>query len=48
MTSDTLEVAVGLAFLIALFVLGITYLLAAIIRLDVVSPRSITIAEAST
>jgi hypothetical protein len=40
MTSDTLEVAVGLAFLVALFVLGITYLLAAIIRLDVVSPRS--------
>jgi hypothetical protein len=40
MTSDTLQVAVGLAFLVALFVLGITYLLAAIIRLDVVSPRS--------
>jgi hypothetical protein len=40
MTNDTLEVAVGLAFLVALFVLGITYLLAAIIRLDVVSPRS--------
>ncbi|HUN08261.1 MAG TPA: hypothetical protein PLQ56_16765 [Aggregatilineales bacterium] len=40
MTNDTLEVAVGLAFVVALFVLGITYLLAAIIRLDVVSPRS--------
>ncbi|MBN8590751.1 MAG: hypothetical protein J0M33_03290 [Anaerolineae bacterium] len=40
MTNDTLEVAIGLAFVVALFVLGITYLLAAIIRLDVVSPRS--------
>ncbi|MDX2139391.1 MAG: hypothetical protein SF123_15005 [Chloroflexota bacterium] len=40
MTNETLEVAVGLAFVVALFVLGITYLLAAIIRLDVVSPRS--------
>ncbi|MBL8152868.1 MAG: hypothetical protein JNM70_01690 [Anaerolineae bacterium] len=40
MTNNTLEVAVGLAFIVALFVLGITYLLAAIIRLDVVSPRS--------
>ncbi len=40
MTNDTLQVAVGLAFIIALFVLGITYLLAAFVRLEVVNPRS--------
>ncbi|MDX2137329.1 MAG: hypothetical protein SF123_04485, partial [Chloroflexota bacterium] len=40
MTNDTLQVAVGMAFMVALLALGITYLLAAFIRLDVVNPRS--------
>jgi hypothetical protein len=39
-TNDSLRVAVGTAFLVALAVLGITYLLAAFIHLDVVSPRN--------
>ncbi|MAU11762.1 MAG: hypothetical protein CL607_18195 [Anaerolineaceae bacterium] len=39
-TNDSLHVAVGYVFIIALLVLGLTYMLAAIIRLDVVSPRN--------
>ena len=39
-TSDSLQVATSWAFVLALLVLGITYLLAAIVRLDVVNPRS--------
>ncbi|QPC81722.1 hypothetical protein G4Y79_18805 [Phototrophicus methaneseepsis] len=41
-TNDSLQVAVGYVFIIALLVLvlGLTYMLAAIIRLDVVSPRN--------
>ncbi|MDX1992950.1 MAG: hypothetical protein SF029_11190 [bacterium] len=39
-TNDSLRVAVGYVFVVALVVLGITYLLAAFVRLDVVSPRS--------
>jgi hypothetical protein len=39
-TNNSLQVAVSLAFVIALLVLGITYLLAAFVRLDVVNPRS--------
>lgn len=39
-TNDSLRVAVGASFLVALIVLGITYLLAAFIHLDVVRPRS--------
>lgn len=39
-TNDQMRVTASLAFVIALFVLGITYLLAAFVRLDVVSPRS--------
>lgn len=39
-TSSQLRVTASLAFVIALVVLGITYLLAAFVRLEVVSPRS--------
>jgi hypothetical protein len=39
-TNNSLGVAVSVVFVVALLVLGITYLLAAFIRLDVVSPRS--------
>ena len=39
-TNESLRVAVGASFLVALIVLGITYLLAAFIHLDVVRPRS--------
>ncbi|NLF75279.1 MAG: hypothetical protein GX573_06240 [Chloroflexi bacterium] len=39
-TSNQMRVTASLAFLIALIVLGITYLLAAFVKLDVVSPRS--------
>ncbi|MEO8608801.1 MAG: hypothetical protein ABI690_13000 [Chloroflexota bacterium] len=39
-TNDSLRIAVGYVFIVALLVLGITYLLAAFIRLEVVSPRS--------
>lgn len=39
-TNASLSVAVSLAFVIALLVLGLTYLLAALIRLDVVNLRS--------
>ncbi len=39
-TNDSLRVAVGWVFVVALLVLGITYLLAAFVRLEVVSPRS--------
>ncbi|MFQ3660345.1 MAG: hypothetical protein SNJ54_15455, partial [Anaerolineae bacterium] len=39
-TNDSLSVAVSYVFIIALLVLGLTYLLAALVRLDVVSPRS--------
>ncbi len=39
-TNDSLRVAVGYVFVVALVILGITYLLAAFIRLDVVSPRN--------
>src|SRR5689334_78620 len=39
-TNDSLRIAVGYAFIVALLVLGITYLLAAFIRLEVVNPRS--------
>lgn len=39
-TNDSLRVAVGVVFVVALLVLGITYLLAAFIRLEVVNPRS--------
>ena len=39
-TNNSLGMAVSVVFVVALLVLGITYLLAAFIRLDVVSPRS--------
>lgn len=39
-TNSQMRVTASLAFVIALIVLGITYLLAAFLRLDVVSPRS--------
>jgi hypothetical protein len=39
-TNDQMRVTASLAFVIALFVLGITYLLAAFVHLNVVSPRS--------
>src|SRR5688572_1371893 len=39
-TNNSLGMAVSVVFVVALMVLGITYLLAAFIRLDVVSPRS--------
>ncbi len=39
-TNNQMRVTASLAFVIALIVLGITYLLAAFLRLDVVSPRS--------
>lgn len=39
-TNDSLRLAVSAAFLIALLILGLTYLLAALIRLDVVNLRS--------
>ncbi|MBI5957305.1 MAG: hypothetical protein HY866_01125 [Chloroflexi bacterium] len=39
-TSSQMRVTASLAFVIALIVLGITYLLAAFVKLDVVSPRS--------
>jgi hypothetical protein len=39
-TNNSLGIAVSVVFVVALLVLGITYLLAAFIRLDVVSPRS--------
>ncbi len=39
-TNGSLGVAVGYVFIVALLVLGITYMLASFIRLDVVSPRS--------
>ncbi|MBK8138434.1 MAG: hypothetical protein IPK52_21920 [Chloroflexi bacterium] len=39
-TNSSLGVAVGYVFVVALLVLGITYMLAAFVRLDVVSPRS--------
>lgn len=39
-TGDSLQLATSWAFVIALFVLGMTYMLASIVRLDVVSPRS--------
>jgi hypothetical protein len=39
-TNSSLGVAVSVVFVVALLVLGITYLLAAFIRLDVVAPRS--------
>ncbi|NLF75933.1 MAG: hypothetical protein GX573_09550, partial [Chloroflexi bacterium] len=38
-TNNQMRVTASLAFVIALIVLGITYLLAAFVRLDVVSPR---------
>lgn len=39
-TNDQMRVTASLSFVIALIVLGITYLLAAFVRLDVVNPRS--------
>ncbi|MBK9124426.1 MAG: hypothetical protein IPM16_15080 [Chloroflexi bacterium] len=39
-TNGSLGVAVGYVFIAAMLVLGITYMLASFIRLDVVSPRS--------
>jgi hypothetical protein len=39
-TNASLQLAVGLAFIVALLVLGITYLLAAFARLRVVEPKS--------
>src|SRR5690606_15941071 len=39
-TNDSLRLAVSYVFIIALLVLGLTYMLAALVRLDVVSPRS--------
>jgi len=39
-TNNSLGIAVSVVFVVALLVLGITYLLAAFVRLDVVSPRS--------
>lgn len=39
-TNDSLRGAVSVVFVVALLVLGITYMLAAFIRLDIVNPRS--------
>lgn len=39
-TNDSLRLAVSYVFIIALLVLGLTYMLAALVRLDVVSPRN--------
>ena len=39
-TNNSLSLAISVVFVVALLVLGITYLLAAFIRLDVVAPRS--------
>lgn len=39
-TNDSLRVAVSYMFIIALLALGLTYMLAALVRLDVVSPRN--------
>ncbi len=39
-TNESLRVAVSYVFIIALLVLGLTYMLAALVRLDVVSPRN--------
>lgn len=39
-TNDSLWVAVNVVFVVVLLVLGITYMLAAFVRLEVVSPRS--------
>src|SRR5690606_36435184 len=39
-TNDSLSVAVGYVFIVAMLVLGITYMLAAFVRLDVVSPHN--------
>jgi hypothetical protein len=39
-TNDSLRVALSYMFILALLVLGLTYMLAALVRLDVVSPRS--------
>lgn len=39
-TNDSLRIAVSYVFIIALLVLGLTYMLAALVRLDVVSPRN--------
>ncbi len=39
-TNASLQVAVNLSFFVALLVLGITYLLAVFVRLDVVAPKS--------
>lgn len=39
-TNDSLRIAISYVFVVALLVLGITYLLAAFIRLEVVNPRS--------
>lgn len=39
-TNDSLRGAVNVVFVVALLVLGITYMLAAFIRLDIVNPRS--------
>src|SRR5579859_1193849 len=39
-TGDSLRVATSLAFVFALIVLGVTYLIASIVRLDIVSPRN--------
>src|SRR5687768_835869 len=39
-TNDSLRVALGYVFVVALLILGITYLVSAFIRLDVVHPRS--------
>ncbi len=39
-TGDSLRVATSLAFVFALIILGVTYLVASIVRLDIVSPRN--------
>src|SRR5581483_11526002 len=39
-TGDSLRVATSLAFVFALIILGLTYLIASIVRLDIVSPRN--------
>ncbi len=39
-TGDSLRVATSLAFVFALVILGVTYLIASIVRLDIVSPRN--------
>src|SRR5258707_2803382 len=39
-TGDSLKVATSLAFVFALIILGLTYLIASIVRLDIVSPRN--------